>query len=130
MNAENQELLSAIRGIVAEAVAPLETRFDSLETRLAMVEGSIRRLEDLYETLDARINQMMTDLLYLRERVPLLDDHIANGFRMQKNDVQFAFSDMRRLTETQKNGDTTLAELQHELFALQQRIATLEAARQ
>jgi chromosome segregation ATPase len=139
MTAENQALLDAMRGIVTEAVsqavAPLVERISALEQRMGALEqrmGALEQrmdiLETRVETLDARTSQMMGDLIYLRDRVPMLEERIDNGFRALKSDLNLAFSDIRRISGAQERGDKSLDALRKELASLQQRIAALESA--
>jgi hypothetical protein len=114
MASENQALLDAIRVIVAEAVEPLigrmdgfdrrmdgfdgrmdgfDGRMDGFDGRMDGFDGRMARLEQHVETIDTRTSQMAIDLLDLRDRVPLLEERVDNGFRALKSDLNFAFSD-------------------------------------
>ena len=146
MTPDNQVLLDAIRE-VATGVQRLDTRMDRLETRidqletrmderfgqvearLDRVEGRLDQLETRVEPIDVRTSQMAGDFRELRDRVPLLEERIDNGFRALKSDLSFAFSDTRKLTASQDRSDRTIEGLKRELASLQQRIAALEGAR-
>ena len=93
MTPENQALLEAFRGMINEAITPLATRMEGLETRMEGLETRMEGLETRVETIDVRTSQMSNDLLDLRDRVPLLEERVDNGFRALKSDLNFAFSD-------------------------------------
>ncbi|SRR6266545_1838712 len=104
MTPDNQILLDAIREVAAH-VERLETRVDTIDTRASQIAGDLRDL---------------------RDRVPLLEERIDNGFRALKSDLNFAFSDIRKISAAQERGDKTIDMLRRELASLQQRLATLE----
>jgi chromosome segregation ATPase len=115
MTPENQALLEAFRGMINEAITPLSTRMEGLETRV--------------ETIDARTSQMSNDLLDLRDRVPLLEERVDNGFRALKSDLNFAFSDSRKAAVAHDRNDKAIEGLRREIASIQQRLAALENAR-
>jgi hypothetical protein len=78
MTPENQALLAAIREMIIEANAPIVARLEGLERQV--------------ETIDARTSEILSDFQDLRDRVPLLEERIDNGFRALKSDLTFAFS--------------------------------------
>ena len=150
MTPENHALLEAFRGMINEAITPLSTRMEGLETR---VEGLGTRMEGLetsmegletrmvgletrmvgldtrVETIDARTSQMSNDLLDLRDRVPLLEERVDNGFRALKSDLNFAFSDSRKAAVAHDRNDKAIEGLRREIANIQQRLAALENAR-
>jgi outer membrane murein-binding lipoprotein Lpp len=129
---------------LAGQVDGLSTRVDALSTRMdglvahvgeltERVDGLDQRtivLEERVETIDMRTSQMASDLLYLRDRVPLLEERIDNGFRSLKSDLGLAFSDIRNLTTSQSHYERMVGVLRQELASLQQRLAALEAGRE
>jgi len=122
MTSEQQVLLNAIQGIVEQAIAPLTERMDNLDARVA-------GLEERVETIDVRTNQMATDLLDLRDRVPLLEERVDHGFRALKSDLNFAFSDARMAITGQRTNDKAFDALRQEIVGIQQRLAALESKR-
>lgn len=133
MTPENQALLNAIRGIVEQAVAPLAERVDALTEPVDALAGHVdaltermTRLESQVETIDTRTNQMAGDLLDLRDRIPLLEERVDNGFRALKSDLNFAFSDARKASTTQRGYEKAIDGLRQELTDIQQRLAALE----
>lgn len=136
MTPENQALLEAFRGMINEAITPLSTRMGGLETRVeglgTRMEGLETRMEGLetrVETIDARTSQMSNDLLDLRDRVPLLEERVDNGFRALKSDLNFAFSDSRKAAVAHDRNDKAIEGLRREIASIQQRLAALENAR-
>ena len=136
MTPENQALLDAIRTMIHEGNAPLaarlerlETRLERLETRVETIDTRLERLEQQVETIDTRTNQLSSDFVYLRDRIPLLEERIDNGFRALKSDLSFAFSDTRKIGAAQERSDRTIDMLKRELAGLQQRMAALEGAK-
>src|SRR5262245_17179058 len=157
MTPENQALLEAFRGMINEALTPLSTRMGGLETRMGglearveglgthmegletrmeglemRVEGLGTRMEGLeahVETIDARTSQMSNDLLDLRDRVPLLEERVDNGFRALKSDLNFAFSDSRKAAVAHDRNDKAIEGLRREIASIQQRLAALENER-
>jgi len=136
MTPENQALLEAFRGMINEAITPLSTRMGGLETRVeglgTRMEGLETRMEGLetrVETIDARTSQMSNDLLDLRDRVPLLEERVDNGFRALKSDLNFAFSDARKAAVAHDRNDKAIEGLRREIASIQQRLAALENAR-
>jgi chromosome segregation ATPase len=150
MTPENQPLLDAIRGIVHDAVVPILTRLGGLETRIGVIESRIDAIESRIgviesrigviesrigviesriDTLDARTAQLATDLFYLRERVPLLEERMDNGFRALKSDLTMAFSDIRKITTGQDRHEHSIETLRRAMLELQQRLSALEQGR-
>src|SRR5262245_22425914 len=157
MTPENQALLEAFRGMITEAITPLairmggvETRLDGLDARMGGVEtqldGLDARMERLdtrmdgldtrmdgletrVETIDARTSQMSNDLLDLRDRVPLLEERVDNGFRALKSDLNFAFSDSRKAATANDRSEKAIDGLRREIASIQQRLAALENER-
>ena len=150
MTPENQVLLEAFRGMIVEAITPLvtsiegldtrmagvETRLDGLDTRMAGVEtrldgldARVEGLEARVETIDVRTSQMSNDLLDLRDRVPLLEERVDNGFRALKSDLNFAFSDSRKASAAHDRSEKAIEGLRREIASIQQRLAALENAR-
>ena len=150
MTPENQALLEAFRGMINEAITPLatrmggvetrlegletrvagvQTRMDGLETRMEGLETRMDGLETRIETIDARTSQMSNDLLDLRDRVPLLEERVDNGFRALKSDLTFAFSDSRKAAVAHDRSDKAIEGLRREIASIQQRLAALENAR-
>ena len=95
MTSENQLLLDAIRE-VATQLGRLEMR---LETRMDQLDGRMDRLEERIATIDTRISHLEGDFRELRQRIPLLEEHIDISYRMFKSDLGMAFSDMRRISQ-------------------------------
>ncbi len=133
MTPENQALLTAIHEMLTEANAPivarlegLEGRIGQLEERIERLEGHLERLEKQVETIDARTSEILSDFQDLRDRVPLLEERIDNGFRALKSDLTFAFSDIRKIAAAQDRGDKAIEGLKREIAGLQQRLAALE----
>lgn len=150
MTPDNQPLLDAIRGIIHDAVVPvltrlnalegrlnaLEGRLDSLESRIGVIEGRLdviegrlNVIEGRLDALEARMAQLATDLFYLRERVPLLEERMDNGFRALKSDLTMAFSDIRKITTGQDRHERSIEALRRDMLDLQQRLSALEQAR-
>src|SRR5262245_38005160 len=150
MTPENQALLEAFRGMITEAITPLatgmggvETRLDGLDTRMERLEmrmdgfetrmdGLDTRMDGLetrVETIDARTSQMSNDLLDLRDRVPLLEERVDNGFRALKSDLNFAFSDSRKAAVAHDRSEKAIDGLRREIASIQQRLAALENAK-
>jgi chromosome segregation ATPase len=136
MTSDNQALLEAFRGMLDEAIAPLATRMDRLETRMEQLdaragrlESRIEQLEERVDTIDTRTGQIASDLLYLRDRVPLLEERIDNGLRALKSDLGLAFNDMRKISAAQERSDRALDGMKRELAGVQQRMAALEGMR-
>src|SRR5262245_16727725 len=136
MTPENQALLEAFRGMLNEAITPLatrmeglETRMEGLETRMEGLETRMEGLETYVETIDTRTSQMSNDLLDLRDRVPLLEERVDNGFRALKSDLNFAFSDSRKAATAHDRNDKAIEGLRREIASIQQRLAALENAR-
>ncbi len=111
MTSENQALLDAIRIIVGEA------------------DARVARLEQHVETIDTRTSQMAGDLLDLRDRVPLLEERVDNGFRALKSDLNFAFSDARKAGTAQRSYEKAIDALKQELASIQNRLAALESGK-
>jgi chromosome segregation ATPase len=135
MTPENQALLDAIRIMIYEGNAPLaaglerlETRIERVETRIERVETRIERVEQHVETIDTRTSQLSSDFVDLRDRIPLLEERIDHGFRALKSDLNFAFSDIRKISVAQEGSDWSIDLLRRELAGLQQRMAALEGA--
>jgi chromosome segregation ATPase len=149
MTPENQALLEAIRTMIYEGNAPMAARLDRLETRMERLEqhvetidarlerlerhvetidARLERLEQHVEIIDARTSQLSSDFLDLRDRIPLLEERIDNGFRALKSDLNFAFSDIRKSSAAQERSDRTIDMLKRELAGLQQRMAAIEGA--
>jgi chromosome segregation ATPase len=147
MTPENQALLAAIREMIIEANAPIVARLEGLERRIGQLEerigqlegrigqlegrmdrleGRMDRLERHVETIDTRTSQILSDFQDLRDRVPLLEERIDNGFRALKSDLTFAFSDIRKIAAAQDRGDKVIEGLRREIAGLQQRLAALE----
>jgi predicted nucleic acid-binding Zn-ribbon protein len=123
MTSDNQTLLTAIREMIAEANAPVMALLQQLDSRV--------------ETLDARTSQLLSDVRDLRERVTLFEERLDNGFRALKSDLNFAFSDIRKISIAQERSDRMIEEfkrekekeiegLKRELAGLQQRLEILE----
>jgi chromosome segregation ATPase len=136
MTPENQTLLDAFRGMLNEAISPLatrmeglETRMEGLETRMEGLETRMEGLETRVETIDTRTSQMSSDLLDLRDRVPLLEERVDNGFRALKSDLNFAFSDSRKAAVAHDRNDKAIEGLRREIASIQQRLAALENAK-
>jgi chromosome segregation ATPase len=143
MTPENQALLEAFRGMMTEAITPLatrmggletrmeglETRMEGLETRMEGLETRMEGLETHVETIDARTSQMSNDLLDLRDRVPLLEERVDNGFRALKSDLNFAFSDSRKAAVGHDRSEKAIEGLRREIASIQQRLAALENAK-
>jgi chromosome segregation ATPase len=133
MTPEHQALLDAFRGVMNEAIAPLttsmeglETRMEGLETRMEGLETRMEGLETRVETIDVRTSQMSNDLLDLRDRVPLLEERVDNGFRALKSDLNFAFSDSRKASLAHDRNDKAIEGLRREIASIQQRLSALE----
>jgi chromosome segregation ATPase len=136
MTTENQSLLDAIRVVVGEAVMPLAERMDGLTERM---DGLTERMDGLdvrvtqlghqVEAIDTRTSQMAGDLHDLRDRVPLLEERVDNGFRALKSDLNFAFSDARKVSAAQTNSEKAIEALKRELASVQQRLAALERSK-
>lgn len=126
MTPENQALLNAIRGIVEQAVTPLAERVDAMTGRVDAMTGHVVRLESQVEAIDARTSQMAGDLIDLYDRVRLLEERVDNGFRALKSDLNFAFSDARKASTTQRSYEKATDALRQELTDIQQRLAALE----
>ena len=155
MTSENQALLDAIRVIAGEAVAPLAERMDGMTERMDglteqvgglteqvggltermdgmaermdRVETRTAHLEERVGTIDVRTSQMLTGLLDLRERVPMLEERVDQGFRALKSDLNFAFSDARKVNAMQRNYDKAIDGLKEELADVQVRLTVLES---
>jgi hypothetical protein len=115
MTPENQALLDAFRGMMSEAIAPLATHLERLEERV--------------DTIDMRTSQIASDLLYLRDRVPLLEERIDNRLRALKSDLGLAFNDMRKISVAQDRSDRALDGMKRELAGVQQHLAAMEGTR-
>jgi hypothetical protein len=72
---------------------------------------------------------MSNDLLDLRDRVPLLEERVDNGFRALTSDLNFAFSDSRKAAVAHDRNDKAIEGLRREIANIQQRLAALENAR-
>jgi chromosome segregation ATPase len=143
MTSEQQVLLNAIQGIVEQAVAPLTERMDGLTERMDgltermdgltermdSLDARVAGLEERVETIDTRTNQIATDLLDLRDRVPLLEERVDHGFRALKSDLNFAFSDARIAITGQRTNDKAFDALRQEIVGIQQRLSALENKR-
>src|SRR5262245_30437358 len=129
MTPENQALLEAFRGLINEAITPLATHMEGLETRMEGLETRMEGLETRVETIDTRTSQMSNDLLDLRDRVPLLEERVDNGFRALKSDLNFAFSDSRKAAVGHDRNDKAIEGLRREIASIQQRLAALENER-
>jgi outer membrane murein-binding lipoprotein Lpp len=129
MNPENQVLLDAIQQVVA-GVQRLDTRMDQLDTRMDQLNARVDQLGTQVETLDIRTGQMSNVLIDLRERVPLLEERVDNGFRALKSDLNFAFSDTRKALAGQERNERAIEGLRREIGSLQQRVTALEQTRQ
>jgi chromosome segregation ATPase len=102
---------------------------EQLDARVGQLERRIERLEERIDTIDTRTGQIASDLLYLRDRVPLLEERIDNGLRALKSDLGLAFNDMRKISAAQERSDRALDGMKRELAGVQQRMAALEGAR-
>ena len=143
MTSENQALLDAIRIIVGEAIEPLTERMDgydrrmdgligrmdSFDGRMDGFDARMARLEQHVETIDTRTSQIAGDLLDLRDRVPLLEERVDNGFRALKSDLNFAFSDARKAGTAQRSYEKAIDALKQELASIQNRLAALESGK-
>jgi chromosome segregation ATPase len=142
MTSENQALLDAIRVVVTEAIAPLETeqraqrvllegidlrltsveaRLTKVEARLTDVEIHVARLDEQYTLLEARTGQISRELFEMSERMD-------RGFSSVRSDLRAAFHDIIELRATQKGHDRRLKSLEDKYQDLQQRLAALERA--
>jgi chromosome segregation ATPase len=151
MTPENQSLLDAIHEVAAHLnrletrletrmdqldgrmdqldgrMDQLDGRMDQLDGRMDQLDGRMVQLDGRVETLDIRTSQIAGDILDLRDRVPLLEERIDTGFRALKSDLNFAFSDIRKIGAAQERSDKAIDGLRRELAGLQQRLATLES---
>jgi chromosome segregation ATPase len=142
MTAENQALLDAIRVVVREEIAPLNTkidvltervdvltmrvdalteRVDRLELRMNAVEHRLVRVEEPVERLDLRTAQIAHDLFEFQGRVD-------RGFRSLKDETFLALSELRHIKSAQQTDQKKLAELEIRVADLQQRLVALETA--
>src|SRR5262245_10888188 len=149
MTSENQALLDAIRVVVTEAIAPLETeqraqrvllegidlrltsvetrltsveaRLTSVETRLSNLEAHVMQLDEQYSLLEIRTGQISRELFELGERMD-------RGFSAVRSDLRAAFHDIIEVRATQKGHDRRLKALEDKYLDLQQRLAALESA--
>jgi hypothetical protein len=48
--------------------------------------------------IDTHISQLASDLRYLRDRVPSLEERIDNRLRTLKSDLLLAFNDTRKIS--------------------------------
>jgi hypothetical protein len=78
---------------------------------------------------DTRTSQIASHLLYLRDRVPLLEERIDNGLRALKSDLGLAFNDMRKISAAQERSDRMLDGMKCGLAGVQQRMAAMEGMR-
>jgi hypothetical protein len=72
---------------------------------------------------------MASDLHGLRERVPLLEERIDQGFRALKSDLSFAFNDIRKNNLAQERNEKAIDGLRRDVVDLQQRVTALEETR-
>jgi chromosome segregation ATPase len=128
MNPDMQVILDAIHGL-GTRIERVEGRLEGVEGRLEGVEGRMNHLESRVETIDLRTNQMAGDLHGLRERVPMLEERIDQGFRALKSDLNFAFSDIRKNNLAQERNEKVIDGLRHDVADLKQRVTALEGTR-
>jgi chromosome segregation ATPase len=111
---------------LTERVDRLDARVDALTERVDRLDTRMERLENRVEAIDTRTGQMAAVLLDLRDRVPLLEERVDNGFRALKSDLNFAFSDARKVSMAQNNYEKTIDALRKEVASIQQRLTALE----
>src|SRR5262249_2870341 len=117
MTADNQALLEAIRGVVTEAVAPLETKVDTLTDRVDTLTGRVDTLTERVDRIETeqreqrRISQLlltrtsdlamkldgaMSEIYAIQERLSGVEERVHNGFHALKDDLALAFKDIQR----------------------------------
>ena len=111
---------------LTERVDTLTERMDALTERVDTLTERVDRLERWAETIDTRTGQMSIVLLDLRDRVPLLEERVDNGFRALKSDLNFAFGDARKASLAQNTYEKNIDALRKEVASLQQRVTLLE----
>jgi chromosome segregation ATPase len=111
---------------LTERMDGLTERMDGLTERVDRLDTRVERLENRFEALDTRTSHMATVLLDLRDRVPLLEERVDNGFRALKSDLNFAFSDVRKISMLQNNSEKSIDALKRDVASIQQRLTALE----
>jgi chromosome segregation ATPase len=154
MTAENQALLDAIRVVVREEIAPLNTKIDLLTERVDVltvrVDALTERVDALTERVDAltervdrlelRMNAVEHRLVRVEEHVERLDlrtaqiahdlfelqGRVDRGFRSLKDETFLALSELRHIKSAQQTDQKKIAELETKVADLQQRLVALE----
>src|SRR5262245_56844380 len=133
MTADNQALLEAIRGVVTEAVAPLETKVDTLTDRVDKIEAEQREQRRISQILLMRTSDLamkldgaMSEIYAIQERLSGVEEQVDNGFRALKDDLTLAFKDIQRFrSDYTRRAD----QADRELKAAMRRLDALEEGR-
>jgi chromosome segregation ATPase len=140
MTADNQALLEAIRGVVTEAVAPLETKVDTLTERVDTLTERVdkieveqreqRRISQLLLTrtsdLAMKLDGAMSELYGIQERLSGVEERVHNGFHALKDDLTLAFKDIQRFrSDYTRRAD----QADREIKAAMRRLDALEEGR-